>query len=189
MMARCEYWKDVWDKKGKNQTDDLQWLDGFEESPLDPKDISDWIIKQIHIQPEDKVLEVGCGSGMIAQYIAKKCDYIGIDYTKSLVDKHIKLLGNSVLIAEANDIPFRDKYFDRVFSYSVFHYFPTKQYANDVVREMLRVSKGDIFIGDIPKRSSVNEHLVYIFDDFPMGSIYDMKFCNQDRFNVLVKVI
>jgi len=188
MTTCCEYWRDVWDRKGKSITDNLQYLDGFEQSPLNPKEISDWIIKQLNIQPEDRVLEVGSGAGMLSQYIAKKCNYIGMDYTKSLVDKHIKILGNSVFVAEANDIPFKDKYFDKSFSYSVFHYFPDKQYTKDAIQEMIRVTKDSIFIGDIPRESSVKNHLVYIFDDFPLGSVYDMKFCNQDRFNVLIKV-
>ncbi len=43
------------------------------------------------------------------------CDYVGIDYSPSLVKKHIKILNNSVLISEAKNIPFKDNYFDWIY--------------------------------------------------------------------------
>jgi ubiquinone/menaquinone biosynthesis C-methylase UbiE len=188
MSEESDYWKEIWDKKGQQQTTDLKLLDGFEDSPLHPRDISDWIKQKLEIKKTDKVLEVGCGAGMIAYYLARDCDYVGIDYTRSLVEKHIKLIFNSVLVAEANDIPFKDKYFDKCFCYSVFHYFPDKKYAKKVVSEMMRVTKDMIFIGDVPQKSNKKFHLTYYLDDFPLGSIYDMTHCNKNRFNVLLCV-
>lgn len=178
-------WKKIWEKKGTTPTSDLRWLDGFEDSPLNPYEIAKWIIKQLNIDKEDRVLEVGAGSGMIAQYISPFCHYVGIDYAKSLVDKHIHILGNSVLLSEANDIPFKDKYFDKSFAYSVFHYFPDREYVNQVISEMKRVTKNKIFLGDLPMKSRREDHLLFNTSDFD-GCMFDMKVCNANRFNVKI---
>jgi len=181
-MNRKNYWKNVWEKKGNLKIKDLKELDGYEATTIDPKKVSDNIKEILEIEKTDKILEVGCGAGMLAQYI--ECDYVGIDYSKSLVKKHIKILNNPVLVAEANNIPFKDKYFDKVFAYGIFHYFEDKKYASDVVKELKRVCKGKIFIGDLPERSHRKEHLLYKRSDFK--GVLSEGFYNKDRFNVLM---
>lgn len=118
-------WKKIWEKKGSNLTSDLKWLDGFENVKQSPKLLAKNIIKQLDIKKTDKVLDVGCGAGMISQHL--ECDYVGVDYSKPLVKKHYFILHHSVLVAEANNLPFKDKSFDKVMAYSVFHYFPNKK--------------------------------------------------------------
>ena len=169
-------------KKGNLETKDLKELDGFESTSINPKKVAHQIVKILDIKKSDKVLEVGCGAGMIAQYL--DCDYVGIDYSKSLVRKHIDLFKHSVLVAEANDIPFKDKYFDKVFVYSVFHYFPNKEYAEDVLQEMKRICKNKIFIGDLSIISHRKSHLLFNKNDY-YGDIFDGFYTNE-RFNLLI---
>jgi ubiquinone/menaquinone biosynthesis C-methylase UbiE len=109
---------------------------------------------------------------------------------ESLLKKHIQLLGNSVLLAEADDIPFKNKYFDMSISYSVFHYFPDKKYFRDVMDELMRVTKTRIFIGDVPFVSHDVHHLTYTLHDFEQYSgIFSSKGCsNKNRFSVMIDV-
>lgn len=176
------YWKQIWERKGELETNDLKELDGYEATTINPEEVANKIIKILKIKKSDKVLEIGCGAGMIAQYF--DCDYVGIDYSKSLVKKHIELLKHSVLMAKGNDIPFKDKYFDKAFAYSVFHYFPDKEYVEKVIKELKRVCKGKIFIGDLTERSHRREHLVFRRSEFQ--GMFSKGFYNKDRFNVLI---
>lgn len=182
-VTKTESWRKIWERKGILETNDLKKLDGFEATTVNPREIAKKISEILKIQKTDKVLEVGCGAGMIAQYL--DCDYIGIDYSKSLVKKHVEILKHSVLVAEADNIPFKDKYFDKAFSYSVFHYFPNKDYGRKVIKEMKRVCKGQIFIGDLPITSHRKEHLLFNKDDFS-GEISE-GFYTKIRFNILIK--
>lgn len=177
-------WHEVWERKGRLEIEDLKELDGYEETTIDPKVVANKITKILDIKPTDKILEVGCGAGMLAQYL--NCDYIGVDYSQSLVKKHIKLLSNSVIHGSANNLIFKDNSFNKVFSYSVFHYFPNLEYAQTVIAEMKRVSKTSIFIGDLPIHSHRLEHLLFKPEHFPMAEI-SKGFYNPDRFNVFIQ--
>ena len=176
-----EKWKKIWEKKGLLETNNLKLLDGFENTNIHEHSIAQSITKKINICAEDKVLEIGCGAGMIAQFLV--CKYFGIDYSHSLVKKHKQILGNNVLVSEANKIPYPDKYFEKCFAFSVFHYFPDKDYSNQVINEMERVTKESIFIGDLPKCSHDSDHLLYNKTDFNKWEI-SPGFYNFNRFNL-----
>ena len=154
-------WKEVWDRKGNSDTCNLRWLNGYEATQADGKSIVKAIVEALDISMHYRVLEIGCGAGYLAQFVAECCRYSGVDRSKPLVQKHRKILGTDVCVAEANNIPFSDKSFDRVFCHGVFHYFPDYEYAQQVVLEMSRVSSGPIFISDLPLKSSRNSHLLF----------------------------
>jgi SAM-dependent methyltransferase len=117
----------------------------------------DDIRNKLEIQPDDRVLDVGCGSGVVlAALLPPGAAGFGCDYTEGLLRKAGAFgVDPSVLrlvAAEAAAIPFADGSFDRVLCYSVFMHFPNDRYAERTVRECLRVCRpgGVVFIGDVP---------------------------------------
>jgi len=186
-MEDMSYWKEVWERKGNGNTKSLEELDGYEDTSANVKEIARQIVKELDIKETDKVLEVACGAGGLAQYI--KCgEYVGVDYSTSLVKKHIELLNNSVLHGEANDLIFKDKTFDKVICFGAFHYFPNQAYAKQAIAELKRVAKEAIFIGDLPMTSHRDTHLLYDKKDFDGWKIMD-GYYNPCRFNVSLKLI
>ncbi len=156
-------WKEIWTQKGamEGTVADIRVYDGWEKSNDDMQEVAERIKNAIDIRPEHKVLEVGCGAGGLAQYMGE--NYVGIDFSPTLVKRHIEFFHNSVLVAEANDLPFRECLFDRVFAWGVFFYFPSLEYARKAVGEMIRVLKpgGKIFIGELPLYSHDKKHLMF----------------------------
>jgi ubiquinone/menaquinone biosynthesis C-methylase UbiE len=182
-------WKQIWERKGMDKTTDLDLMDGLHlVTKVNSEELANQIIKKIQPKPNERILDVGCGAGATAKYIAPLCKYVGIDYSEPLVKKHIQILNNSVLVAEANDIPFKDKYFDKSFAFSCFQYFPNKSYTQQVLNEMKRVTKKLIFIGDITSKEEGKNHLLYQKEDFPYYGKFSEGFHNKKRFNVVIKL-
>ena len=192
-------WKNIWSKKGTEDTQDLRKLSGYEDTEFNRDDTVDNIIYNLNIQIKDKVLEIGCGAGYIAEKLSKNCDYYGIDYSQNLLTKHYNFSNNhKVLCCQANDLPFKDNYFDKVICNGVFEYFPNINYASQVIQEMKRVSKSAIYILNIrhTTRSEKNEkhkydgiftHTVYKPEDnlFNEFKIIDPTFDKENRFSAI----
>lgn len=182
-----ETWKQIWTRKGSadSSVTDLLAYDGYEATKVDMEEVASQITKRLNIQKHDKVLEVGCGAGALAQYL--DCDYVGIDYSPTLVQKHIEFLHHSVLTGEAADLPFKDKSFDKVICYGVYLYFDNKEYAGKATKELLRVAKKGVLIGEIPLRSHREEHLLFSKEEFSGWDISDGFYdpYRNDRFNAV----
>ena len=178
-------WKNIWDAKGDSNIMDLKVLSGHENTPIEPRGLATLISDNMKLETDDKVLEVGAGAGMIAQYLL--CDYTGSDYSESLCHKHRQILGNVVVHCAADSLPFEDNSFDKVFAFSVFHYFDNHDYAIRVLREMERVATKLVFIGDLPYQSHDSDHLLYTKEMFPDWHPID-GFYRDTRFNILKKL-
>ena len=186
-----ETWKQIWTRKGKADSSitDLLAYDGYEATQIDMPAVVKEIVTRLDIKKEDRVLEVGCGAGALAQYL--DCDYVGVDYSPSLVKKHIEILHNSVLVGEAGDLIFKDKSFDKVICYGVYLYFDDKEYAKKATRELQRVAKTAVLIGEIPIRSHREEHLLFTPEEFEGWEISDGFYdpYRKDRFNAVMKFV
>ncbi len=183
-----ETWKQIWTRKGNADSNitDLLAYDGYEATQINMEEVAAEITRRLDIKKEDRVLEVGCGAGALAQYL--DCDYVGIDYSPTLVKKHIEILNNSVLEGEAADLIFKDNSFDKVICYGVFLYFDNKEYAWRAAEELKRVAKTSVLIGEIPIRSHRDEHLLFTPDEFAGWEISDGFYdpYRKDRFNAIM---
>ncbi|HEY7739388.1 MAG TPA: class I SAM-dependent methyltransferase [Steroidobacteraceae bacterium] len=177
-------WLEVWERKGRTETTDLRTLDGFENTTIDPQAVARQIVAILGLGPGVSVLEVGCGAGMLAQYIPG--DYTGVDYSPAMVKKFLELQpGRSARVSGADRLPFADRSFDKVFAFSVFQYFPDAAYARAAVSEMKRVAREVVFIGDLPERSHSPDHRLYTREQFA-GWQLSPGFYNPDRFNAFL---
>lgn len=115
------------------------------------------VLKSLRIGFADKVLDVGCGNGLIAKEIRRhSSEVVGCDYSTTILSRRSRDAVHYVS-CEASQLPFRDDVFDKCLSYSVFHYFPNLEHAELVIRELKRVGKPKvrIFVGDLPNLVSL----------------------------------
>lgn len=94
-----------------------------------------------------KVLDIGCGNGYIlSKYAQEGATVHGVDITETGVDLtkkrfeifNISLNGGEIIVANAEDLPFEDNYFDCVCSMGVLHHTPDTQKAIDEAYRVLK---------------------------------------------------
>ena len=102
-------------------------------------------VAEFNYHKEEKVLEVGTGVGTdIVSYAKNGSKVSGVDLTENAIEitkKHLeifKLPYEKLLVADAENLPFEDNYFDLVYSFGVLHHTPNTEKG---VQEVLRVLK------------------------------------------------
>ena len=121
-----------------------------------PESIYDDIYEHIHLQlrfnPQDIVLEIGAGSGLLLERIARTVKVaVGTDISRNML-KLVPSKGNLfVQQMDASTLAYGNETFDKVICNSVVQYLPNLGYLEQYFAEMVRVCKqgGFIFIGDL----------------------------------------
>ncbi|ACS86837.1 non-ribosomal peptide synthetase [Musicola paradisiaca] len=139
------------------------WNSSFTGQALPLAEMQQWLentVARISRYPSRRILEIGCGSGLILQHLLADSDYyLGTDISANTLaklkkwaaqqgDSHRLVLQQSPADALA-DLPLGQ--FDTVILNSVIQYFPDGHYLLDVLTQALQRLQpgGRIFIGDV----------------------------------------
>ena len=111
--------------------------------------------KFIKFSKKDKVLDLGCGTGLVTKQIAKKVNFvIGLDLSPNMI-KHAKLADNvKYIVGSAERLPFENQSFDKVVSFTMIQDI---KYWTKVFKEMKRVSKGDMLLTVLKRNKKLPE--------------------------------
>ena len=177
-----EKWKTVWDETyhedkehssgsssgGGGNLDLSGWISSYTGKAIPVPEMIAWVEQTVRtvmsFQPR-RVLEIGCGSGLLLLRIAPLVEkYTGIDFSQSVLDLLIKriraqkLSNNTYLICRAANqfsFPQEECSVDTVIINSVCQYFPSAQYLVDVLKGCVRTVQdgGQVFVGDVRTKS------------------------------------
>ena len=126
----------VWDSLAKI------WK-GYRTSPW--KDVQRFL-NYLSEQSAGRILEIGCGNGRnLLQFAKVGFDCYGIDFSKEMLRyaeefSRKNKVNLKLKQARAENLPFKDNYFDYVLSIAVLHHL-NKEEQGKAVREMFRVLK------------------------------------------------
>jgi ubiquinone/menaquinone biosynthesis C-methylase UbiE len=99
------------------------------------------------------ILDIGCGVGYFTKFFSDKIKMIvGTDVSSHMIQSAYAMNPNGLfLVAKADAIPLKGKFFDRIFSYGVTQYLPDEATIERMLDEMSRLLKNDgkMLIGDI----------------------------------------
>jgi SAM-dependent methyltransferase len=115
----------------------------------DYKDLieNDQLVKENLGNLKDKiVLEIGCGTGRITEFISKNCKkVIAVDISEEMINEgqeRLKNLTNIDFVAgNGLNYPIEDNSVDFVFSYIVFQHMPNKKVVEENLKNAKRVLK------------------------------------------------
>jgi len=79
----------------------------------------DEVLKLLRFEGDDVVLDVGCGTGLITKRIGEGAGRaVGIDVSREMVERG-RHSGLELLVCDAEALPFRQRAFDKVVSFTV----------------------------------------------------------------------
>ncbi len=139
------------------------WNSSYTGQPIPEEEMREWLqatLSRIRSLAPSKVLEIGCGVGLLLEHIAPECEeYVGTDVSSTALEglgnwitgrvesRHIRLrrcaAHESATLGLAN--------YDTVILNSVVQYFPDLEYLSRVLNDAIRgLSFGArLFIGDV----------------------------------------
>jgi amino acid adenylation domain-containing protein/non-ribosomal peptide synthase protein (TIGR01720 family) len=163
-------WQTVWDEtyRGEAPVEDLSfntlgWNDSYTGRAIPAAEMREWldgtVARLLALRPR-RVLEIGCGTGMLLSRLAPVCDlYQATDFSPAAVRYVERLreelpgLGNVRIAQQSADDAsgIAPEAFDLVVLNSVVQYFPGLVYFLDVLRSALRAVApgGAVFLGDL----------------------------------------
>ena len=141
------------------------WNSSYSGAPLSAEAMKEWVdhtVRQVLERAPSRVLEIGCGTGLLLTRIAPSTTaYWGTDVSGVVVDMVRKVASRTPGLAHArlfhaaadqlDAMPFDGQRFDAVILNSVAQYFPSAEYlARVLASAAARVSPGGfMFVGDI----------------------------------------
>lgn len=140
------------------------WNSSFTGEPLPVEDMREWVESTVErvlaLEPVD-ILEIGCGTGLLLFRVAPYCrSYTGTDVSPTalhFVRRHLPTAALDPSTITLREQPAHDLsglppgHFDTVILNSVMQYFPSADYALNVIRQAIELLKpgGRLFIGDL----------------------------------------
>jgi amino acid adenylation domain-containing protein/thioester reductase-like protein len=169
--SQTEQWQKIWND-AYSQSDAEEdptfnisgWNNSYTGLPVPPAEVREWVehtVKRILSLKPSRVLEIGCGTGMLLFRIAPHCEYYcGTDITEASVNYIEEQLNNqgqdwskvSLYQTSADHLELvNNQAFDAVVINSVIQYFPSINYLVQVLENLVNKvdSGGFIFVGDV----------------------------------------
>ncbi|MGL5806503.1 MAG: amino acid adenylation domain-containing protein, partial [Xenococcaceae cyanobacterium] len=168
---QVQQWQQVWNSTYSQSSENydstfntIGWNDSFTGLPIPINEMNEWVdctVERILSLRPQRVLEIGCGMGLLLFRIAPHCArYVGIDLSTEAIDyieQHLKnneqdLSHVTVSQKAAHEIDRLEvEQFDTIIINSVIQYFPNVNYLVQVIEKAVKLVKpgGHIFIGDV----------------------------------------
>lgn len=162
--AQVADWQEIFDSlRAEPSAQIAGWTDSFTGQMIDDQDMADWAdltASRILAHRPRRVLEIGCGAGLIATRLLPECaQYVGTDLSALTLDdlarrlEHEGLADRATLLhREATDLTgIEPSHFDVVVINSVAQYFPSADYLLHTVRQALSALRpgGVVYLGDV----------------------------------------
>jgi SAM-dependent methyltransferase len=101
-----------------------------------------------HLDDNSKILDIGCAKGFMMHDLSlliPGAEIKGVDVSNYAKENSIESMQDNIVVANANNLPFPDDYFDLVIAINTLHNLPLID-CKQAFREINRVTKNNSFV-------------------------------------------
>lgn len=154
-------WQEYWNQLARDHTNHHAQVARFMgEKPVNDQiidDIAGHIAAMLDLKPDQQLLDVCCGNGVITQKLAEKClQVVGVDISEEqLSAAGQKAISENIVYQYGDVIDLTDYVrgeFDKISMYFSFQYLDSYRKGKKAISQMIQLLRpgGEIFIGDVP---------------------------------------
>ena len=128
--------------------DRLTGYGGYNYSPRFWTDTVAHIKDFYHLDDNSKILDIGCAKGYMMHDLSlliPGAEIKGVDVSNYAKENAIESMQDNIVVANANNLPFPDDYFDLVIAINTLHNLPLID-CKQAFREINRVTKNNSFV-------------------------------------------
>lgn len=154
-----------------------------------PRECYPFVLNAINNIQFNKVLDLGCGTGVILKEISNKnssVELFGLDLSENMIAKATQRLGTTanLSVGDAENLPYSDNTFDLICCVESFHHYPNPKKALLEINRVLK--KGGIFLLCDTWTSSPIRHILNFFIRFSNDG--DVHIYSENEINKLLAV-
>ncbi|AYA40193.1 amino acid adenylation domain-containing protein [Xenorhabdus nematophila] len=184
-------WTKLFDEQYRSNTENIQsestgnatvldsdfggWMNSYTEQPISLEQMEEWrtgTMQRIHSLHPRRLLEIGCGTGLLLYQYAEQCESVlATDISAEVLARHQRILQqrgwSHVQLRQGDALnlgTLTPGEFDTVVINSVVQYFPNIQYMESVIVQLISAIEagGKIFLGDIRNLDLLTAHVTAI---------------------------
>jgi cyclopropane fatty-acyl-phospholipid synthase-like methyltransferase len=126
-----------------------------------------WAVTLMKIKPTDTLLEIGCGSGILAEQVALKLDsgkIIALDQSQAMINMAVKRNKDFIEAGQAEFIAHKfataglpNVKYDKIFAFNVSTFWKNPETELQIVRMRLKKTSGRLFLFHLPPNESARK--------------------------------
>ena len=154
-----------------------------------PRECYPFVLNAINNIHFNKVLDVGCGTGVILKGISSinsDVELFGLDLSENMIAKATQRLGTTanLSVGDAENLPYADNTFDLVCCVESFHHYPNPKKALSEINRVLK-NGGLFLLCDTWTRSPIRQILNFFIR---FSSDGDVHIYSENEISKLLKV-
>ena len=128
---------------------------------------------KISLSSSDYCLDLGCGTGKCTSHLfeTSDCQIVGLDISRALIEIAKKNLDSdrvNFIVADAENMPFKDVTFRSVFCWFALHHIPNKNLCFEEINRVLNNESTFLAIEQGDRNLNTgNSHFNYVFEKIP----------------------
>jgi ubiquinone/menaquinone biosynthesis C-methylase UbiE len=147
-----------------------------------PKNRYEAAVRFLDLKKDKKVLDVGCGGGVILNYLKGKCSLYGVDISSKRIELLKNIFGKEVILEKADlnkKTLFEDNFFDIIIMSDVIEHIVDRNHTLKEIKRILK--KGGTLAIITPNQLKIKNRIKMLLGKYPSTALENEGYGNKEE--------